>query len=103
MAINNCFLRAIESKRFRVPRSEVILLAPVSGPDKVICIGMNYKDHCEEQGAPVPTEPVVFNKFPSCIVGPTAPLPPPEVTKELDWEVGVGFQTELHFQECIFF
>jgi len=79
--------RAIDSKRFRVPRSEVILLAPITGPDKVLCIGMNYKDHCEEQGAPVPTEPVVFNKFPSCIAGPTDPLPYPEVTKELDWEV----------------
>ena len=100
--------RAIDSKRFRVPRSEVILLAPITGPDKVLCIGMNYKDHCEEQGAPVPTEPVVFNKFPSCIVGPTDPLPHPEVTKELDWEVGIGFQvsfqTELHFQmKYIFF
>ena len=80
--------RAIDSKRFRVPRSEVILLAPITGPDKVLCIGMNYKDHCEEQGAPVPTEPVVFNKFPSCIAGPTDPLPYPEITEELDWEVG---------------
>lgn len=57
------------------------LLAPVTRPDKVICIGMNYRDHCEEQGAPVPTEPVVFNKFPSSIVGPYDPIPYPEVTK----------------------
>ena len=54
----------------------------------------DYRDHCEEQGVPVPTEPVVFNKFPSCIVGPTDPLPYPEVTKELDWEVG-GLETKL--------
>ena len=54
---------------------------------EVICIGMNYKDHCEEQNAPIPKEPVVFNKFPSCIVGPTASLPYPKCTKELDWEV----------------
>ena len=50
------------------------------------------RDHCEEQGAPVPTEPVVFNKFPSCIVGPTDPLPYPEVTEELDWEVCKGLE-----------
>ena len=48
---------------------------------------MNYRDHCEEQGAPIPTEPVVFNKFPSSIVGPFDPIPYPEVTGELDWEV----------------
>jgi 2-keto-4-pentenoate hydratase/2-oxohepta-3-ene-1,7-dioic acid hydratase in catechol pathway len=42
-----------------VPRCEVTLATPVTGMDKVICIGMNYKDHCEEQNAPVPTEPVV--------------------------------------------
>ena len=48
---------------------------------------MNYKDHCEEQGAPIPKEPVVFNKFPSTIVGPFDNLPYPEISKELDWEV----------------
>ncbi len=51
---------------------------------QVICIGMNYRDHCEEQGAPVPTEPVVFNKFASSIVGPFDPIPYPEVTKVID-------------------
>lgn len=74
-------LRAVASGHFRVPKTDVDLVAPVTSPDKVICIGMNYKDHCEEQGAPVPTEPVVFNKFPSCIVGPTDPIPFPSVTE----------------------
>merc|ERR1712141_724925 len=59
----------------------------MGGMDKVLCIGMNYRDHCEEQGAPVPTEPVVFNKFPSCVCGPTADLPLPACTQQLDWEV----------------
>ena len=48
---------------------------------------MNYKDHCEEQNKPTPDEPVVFNKFPSCIVGPYDDIPYPEITKALDWEV----------------
>jgi len=69
------------------PSLDVALAAPIAGMDKVLCIGMNYKDHCEEQNAPIPKEPVVFNKFPSCIVGPTASLPYPKCTKELDWEV----------------
>jgi len=70
-----------------VDRSEVDLAAPITGMDKVLCIGMNYKDHCEEQGAPIPTEPLVFNKFPSCVTGPNDDIPLPGCTQSLDWEV----------------
>jgi len=44
----------------RTPLTEVILRAPIQNPDKVVCVGMNYKDHCEEQGVPVPPEPIFF-------------------------------------------
>ena len=57
------------------------ILAPVTSCDKVLCIGMNYKDHCEEQNAPVPVEPVIFNKFPSCIIGPNDDLSYPKESK----------------------
>eukprot|EP00092_Neocalanus_flemingeri_P081672 GFUD01102066.1.p1 GENE.GFUD01102066.1~~GFUD01102066.1.p1 ORF type:complete len:286 (-),score=67.41 GFUD01102066.1:68-925(-) len=67
--------------------ADIDLAAPITGMDKVLCIGMNYKDHLEEVGVPIPKEPLVFNKFPSCIVGPSADLPYPKPTKELDWEV----------------
>eukprot|EP00092_Neocalanus_flemingeri_P014920 GFUD01016114.1.p1 GENE.GFUD01016114.1~~GFUD01016114.1.p1 ORF type:complete len:286 (-),score=72.16 GFUD01016114.1:135-992(-) len=70
-----------------ISRAEVELAAPITGMDKVLCIGMNYVDHCEEQGAPIPKEPLVFNKFPSCVVGPSADLPYPKCTEKLDWEV----------------
>jgi len=70
-----------------VPLENVNLLPPVSGSDKVVCIGMNYKDHCEEQNVPVPAEPIFFSKFASCLVGPQDPIPYPEATKELDYEV----------------
>jgi len=79
--------KIVEDGHFRIPFVDVQLLAPISGPDKVICIGMNYVDHCEEQNLPVPTEPVIFNKFPSSIVGPNDDIPYPDVTEELDWEV----------------
>lgn len=79
--------RALESKSCIVKRENVKLLAPVTSCDKVLCIGMNYKDHCEEQNAPVPVEPVIFNKFPSCIIGPNSELPYPKESKCLDWEV----------------
>jgi len=66
---------------------DVNLKAPVTGMDKVLCIGMNYRDHCEEQNMPIPKEPLVFNKFPSCVIGPYDDIPYPPETKELDWEV----------------
>lgn len=77
----------VKSGKFRVSSKDVTLVAPINSPDKVICIGMNYVDHCTEQNIPVPKEPVVFNKFPSSLVGPNDDLPYPEVTQELDWEV----------------
>lgn len=70
-----------------IPRDSVKIVAPIYNPDKVLCVGMNYKDHCGEQNAPVPIEPVIFNKFPSSIIGPTEDLQYPEETQKLDWEV----------------
>jgi len=79
--------KIVEDGHFRIPFVDVQLTAPICRPDKVICIGMNYKDHCEEQNMPVPKEPLVFNKFPSSIVGPNDDVPYPDITEELDWEV----------------
>lgn len=64
-----------------IPRDSVKIVAPIYNPDKVLCVGMNYKDHCDEQNAPVPIEPVIFNKFPSSIIGPTEDLQYPEETQ----------------------
>ncbi|XP_059489529.1 fumarylacetoacetate hydrolase domain-containing protein 2 isoform X2 [Neocloeon triangulifer] len=71
-----------------VSLSEVKLLPPITRPDKVVCVGLNYRDHCEEQNKPVPTEPVFFSKFSSVIVGPNDDVKyPKDITKCLDWEV----------------
>lgn len=61
--------------------------APIYDPEKVICVGMNYADHCTEQGLPIPKEPVLFNKFPSSIIADGEPLVKPPETEELDFEV----------------
>ena len=63
--------------RKELEQSKYQILAPITSPDKVACIGMNYKDHCQEQGAPIPLEPLVFCKFPSCIIGPFDNIPYP--------------------------
>lgn len=62
------------------------LLAPIPQPEKVICIGLNYRDHAEESGAEVPSEPVCFSKFSSSVVGPDAAIELPPVSEQVDYE-----------------
>ncbi len=59
--------------------------APVPRPAQVFAIGLNYRDHAEEASLPIPSEPMVFTKFPSCLVGPTAAVP--LTSDRVDWEV----------------
>lgn len=72
---------AVSSGHFILKRENVKVLAPITNPEKVLCVGMNYKDHCEEQGVPVPEEPVIFSKFNSSIIGPEDELVYPEETQ----------------------
>jgi len=76
----------VNGGKFRVSKP-VKLKAPIDGVQKLICIGMNYVEHCTEQNMPIPTEPVVFNKFPNVICGPGDPLIKDPETNELDYEV----------------
>ena len=57
---------------------------------KFICIGLNYADHAAEAGMPVPSEPVVFNKWTSAIVGPNDNVEIPKGSTKTDWEVELG-------------
>ncbi|KAF6104232.1 hypothetical protein HJG60_011238 [Phyllostomus discolor] len=79
--------RALAAQLPVLPRSEVTFLAPVTRPDKVVCVGMNYVDHCKEQNVPVPKEPIIFSKFASSIVGPYDEIILPPESQEVDWEV----------------
>ncbi len=60
---------------------------PVAQPTKVVCIGMNYRAHAAETGAPAPTEPVVFMKAPDTVVGPYDQVLIPRTSVKTDWEV----------------
>jgi 2-keto-4-pentenoate hydratase/2-oxohepta-3-ene-1,7-dioic acid hydratase in catechol pathway len=62
------------------------LQAPIESPGKVICIGLNYRDHAKETGAAIPEEPVCFNKFPHCVIGPDEPIVLPKVAHKVDYE-----------------
>ena len=65
--------------------------ACVSKPAKFIGIGLNFKDHAEEQNLPIPKEPIIFSKFTSCITGPNDPIIVPKGSTHTDWEVELGF------------
>ncbi|SMO32129.1 fumarylacetoacetate hydrolase family protein [Halorubrum cibi] len=61
--------------------------APVDDPQKVVCVGLNYRDHAEEGDNPIPDEPVLFSKFPTSVVGPDDPVRwDPEYTEKVDYE-----------------
>jgi 2-keto-4-pentenoate hydratase/2-oxohepta-3-ene-1,7-dioic acid hydratase in catechol pathway len=60
--------------------------APVPDPPKVICVGLNYRDHAKESGSEVPDEPVFFNKFPTAVIGPDEPIELPPVSSQVDYE-----------------
>ncbi|MGC6373453.1 fumarylacetoacetate hydrolase family protein [Pseudomonas sp. K2I15] len=57
---------------------------------KFICIGLNYADHAAETGAPIPDEPIIFNKWTSAIVGPNDNIEIPRHSNKTDWEVELG-------------
>jgi 2-keto-4-pentenoate hydratase/2-oxohepta-3-ene-1,7-dioic acid hydratase in catechol pathway len=69
-----------------VPLSEVMLLAPIAFPPKIICLGLNYFDHAAESGSRIPDEPVIFMKPHTAVSGPNMKILKPPFVKELDYE-----------------
>ncbi len=65
----------------------VRLGSPIARPSKIVCIGLNYKDHAEETGAKIPEEPIIFMKSTSAIVGPNDEVMIPKGSVKADWEV----------------
>jgi 2,4-didehydro-3-deoxy-L-rhamnonate hydrolase len=65
--------------------------APIAAVGNFIAIGLNYVDHAKETGAAIPTEPILFNKAPSCLSGPYDDLVLPRDSKKTDWEVELAF------------
>jgi 2,4-didehydro-3-deoxy-L-rhamnonate hydrolase len=65
----------------------VRLGAPIARPSKIVCIGLNFRDHAAETGNPIPPEPVLFFKATTSLVGPDDPLVIPRKATKVDWEV----------------
>ena len=89
-------LNSIKSIDFNsLPKVEVIdSIAPCvckKSIGKFVCIGLNYSDHAEETGMEIPSEPIIFMKATSCIIGPNDDVIIPDNSKKTDWEVEIAF------------
>ncbi|MFH6991712.1 fumarylacetoacetate hydrolase family protein [Flavobacterium sp. FlaQc-48] len=71
--------------------ANVRLGSPVARPSKIICIGLNYVDHCLETNAPIPTEPIIFFKSTTSLCGPNDDLIIPKNSEKTDWEIELAF------------
>lgn len=87
---SNVCLEEIKSKIANLESfktSEVELLQPILEPQKILCVGLNYKGHCDEQHKEYPKEPMFFSKYASTLVGPTGNVIAHKITNQIDWEV----------------
>jgi 2-keto-4-pentenoate hydratase/2-oxohepta-3-ene-1,7-dioic acid hydratase in catechol pathway len=63
---------------------------PIDRPSKIVCVGLNYSDHAEEQGVDLPTAPLLFAKWPNTLIGPGEPIVLPAEAEEVDYEAELG-------------
>jgi acylpyruvate hydrolase len=70
----------------RLARDSVRLGPPVPDPSKIVCLGLNYRDHAEESGLTPPSAPMFFAKFPNSLIGPGERIVPPATTQKVDYE-----------------
>jgi 2-keto-4-pentenoate hydratase/2-oxohepta-3-ene-1,7-dioic acid hydratase in catechol pathway len=69
-----------------LPLGDLVLGPPVPRPGKLICVGLNYKDHAAESNMAVPKSPVTFSKYVTSVVGPGTPIRLPAVSAQVDYE-----------------
>ncbi|MBN9520422.1 fumarylacetoacetate hydrolase family protein [bacterium] len=73
-------------KAVRYATTAVKLLPPVPKPGKILCVGLNYRDHAIEGGKAIPTEPVLFAKYPNTLIASGDPIKLPKVAQKVDYE-----------------
>jgi 2-keto-4-pentenoate hydratase/2-oxohepta-3-ene-1,7-dioic acid hydratase in catechol pathway len=65
-------------------------MLPIERPGKIVCVGLNYRDHAEEQGVSLPEEPLLFAKWPNALIGPGAAIVIPREVTQCDYEAELG-------------
>ena len=79
-------LARAREKGWLVRREDAYWFAPVPRPGKLICIGLNYRDHAAESNMPIPERPVVFSKFSTAVIAPGEPVVLPATSQQVDYE-----------------
>jgi 2-keto-4-pentenoate hydratase/2-oxohepta-3-ene-1,7-dioic acid hydratase in catechol pathway len=77
---------ARKSGAVKYAAGQVKLLPPIPDPPKIVCLGLNYRDHAMETGAPIPKDPVLFSKYATALIGPGEAIVLPPVSNEVDYE-----------------
>ncbi len=81
-----------------IDRRAVKIAAPVPRPGKIICVGLNYRDHAIESGVEIPKTPIIFSKFATCVVAANQPIIIPQNSNQVDYEaelaIIIGRQTK---------
>jgi len=75
----------------RIDCQDIEICAPIPRPGKIICIGLNYRDHAEETGAEIPKSPIIFSKFNTCVANPNQPILLPKKSVQVDYEAELAF------------
>lgn len=70
----------------KYPVADAKYHAPIVDPQKIICVGLNYKDHAAESGSPIPKDPVLFSKYATALIGHGETIVLPKVSQEVDYE-----------------
>ncbi|MGA8889490.1 MAG: fumarylacetoacetate hydrolase family protein, partial [Pseudolabrys sp.] len=83
-------ISAVPAKALTKAPNESVLGPPLRGIGKIIGVGLNYRDHAEETGLPLPKEPTLFLKATSALCGPADDLVMPREAKSVDWELELG-------------
>ena len=83
-------LAAIDIERLPLVEADVRLGCPIANVGKIVCVGLNYRDHAEEAGMAVPKEPVLFMKAITSLSGPNDDVQIPPLSEKTDWEVELG-------------
>jgi 2-keto-4-pentenoate hydratase/2-oxohepta-3-ene-1,7-dioic acid hydratase in catechol pathway len=81
----------VESSTEAYPLNSVTLLAPVPRPPKLICVGLNYRDHALESKMEIPKVPTIFSKFPSAVIAPGESIVLPKNSTQPDYEAEFAF------------
>ncbi len=84
-------LRAVDPSSLPLAPEGARLGAPIAGTRNFIAVGLNYADHAAETGAPIPDEPILFNKLANSICGPNDDVIMPRGSNKLDWEIEIAF------------